>query len=241
MFKRAREEFVPYQEFLRRTRPRISRDAVTVHRDSGVYKRRRSGIRPRTVLRTGGLLPYPSNIERKFLDTAIVDDVSTTASITALNAMNSGTTASNRIGRRILMKSLQVRALIEREDPASTTAEHMRMMVVYDRQANGALPAITDILVTASVEALRNMANVGRFFVLFDEFIDVSTAAGGRSQQSFNKFVKFNLPVFYNAGIAGTVADIATGSLLMVYVGNRAAGVDDINVSMNCRLRFTDM
>lgn len=244
MYKRARSEFEDYRQFLRNTRPRISRSSVTVRRGElpGVYKRRRyPSIRPRSVLRSGGLLPYPSNVERKFLDTALTADATTTASINAVNVMVVGTGANTRIGRRILMKSLQIRCQIEREDPATTTAQHVRMMVVYDRQSNGAAPAVTDILDTSAVQSLRNMANVGRFFMLSDEFVEITAAQGGNQYFIYNKFLKFNLPVYYNAGNAGTIADVSTGGLFVIYLGSQAAGVDDINVTGSARLRFTDM
>lgn len=238
-----RREFPEYdRRFLKYIRTGAGRHGM---RRSAVprrfFKRNVAGLRPRALLRTGGLLPYPSNIERKFVDTALAADATTTASINIVNAMAPGTSASTRIGRRILMKSLQIRAQIEREDPATTTSQHVRMMIVYDRQSNATAPAITDIIDASNVQSLRNMANVGRFFMIADEFIEITAAQGGNQYFIYNKFVKFNLPVYYNAGTAGTVADIATGGLFVCYLGSQAAGVDDINVTGNCRLRFTDM
>lgn len=245
MYKRAREEFDEYRQFLRRTRPRIDRSTVTVHHGpiggSGIFKRRSAAIRPRAVLRTGGLLPNPTNVERKWKDTQVLDDATSTASITCLNLMTQGAGPSQRIGQRILVKSIQLRAHISREDVASTTTEVMRIMLYYDRQPNGALPAITDINVTNATASLRSMANTGRFFCLMDENVVISTANGGNSYEIFDKFIKCNLPVYYNAGNAGTIADLSTGSLLLIYVGDQAAGADDINVVANARLRYTDM
>lgn len=242
MYKRAREEFVPYQEFLRRTRPRIDRRTVSVYR-GGVSKRRYdpNAVRPRAVLRTGGLQLHATNVEKKFVDTATTTDVTTTAFIGAMNIMAQGTSASTRIGQRILCKSIELRGIFERENPATTTTEDFRIMVLYDRQANGALPAATDILVTAAPTAFRNMGSTERFYCLLDEHIDISTPEGGRATLPYHKFIKINLPTVFNASNAGTIADITSGSLILFYVGNNAAGADDINCLMNMRVRYTDM
>jgi len=210
---------------------------------AGFKQRRVHGIAPRALMRTGGLLPYPSNIERKFFDVALTDDATSTPSLNCVNAMVAGTSAVTRIGRRIVMKSLQIRGLIYRENAATTTNQFMRLVVVFDRQPNGSATVApwTDMYNTATPHTLKNMANAGRFFTLMDKNIDITAANGGNTEVSINEFIKFNLPVYYNAGVAGNVADISTGALLVCYVGSQAAGTDDINVELNCRLRYTDM
>jgi len=240
MYKRAREEFAGYQQFLRNTRPRIDRSTVTVRRGYGVSKRRGTAIRPRAVLYTGGLLPAPSNVERKFLDSAISDDATTTGAVNLLNGMAPGTTASTRIGQRILMKSIQARIYLRREDVTTATVQAVRVLLIYDRQTNGAAPAITDVLSAISMQSLRNMANVGRFFCLMDKTYTLD-GAGGQTVLFDERYMKINLPVFYNTGTAGTAADIQTGGLFLMHFGNAAAGVDDTDANINIRLRFTDM
>lgn len=216
-------------------------DAVArlINRKRSYYRRGRR-LAPRSLLRTGGLLPYPSNTEKKFADYAIADDATTTASITCVNALPTSTSASGKIGRRILMKSLQIRAHFEREDYNTATEKSIRLMVIYDRQANGTLPIMNDILTATTMVAMRNMSNVGRFYCLMDELYSVTSGNGGNPAQTVTKFLKFNLPVYYNGGTAGTIADIQTGSLLVIYFSDYAAGVDDVNCAMEVRLRFTD-
>lgn len=196
-------------------------------------------IRPRSLLRTGGLLPYPSNIEKKFLDSTFTTDGTSTAVIGIMNAMAPGTSASTRIGRRILMKAINLRLLLQREDASTATVQAVRFMIIYDRQTNGVAPAMTDILDTGTITSQHNMANVYRFFTIMDRTM-VLSGAGGNTINFSKKYKSINLPVVYNAGTAGTVADINTGGLFFCYVGNTAAGIDDTDVSASLRLRYTD-
>ena len=39
-------------------------------------------------------------------------------------------------------------------------------MIVYDKRPTGALPTVSDILVSASSSAMNNDANTGRFSIL---------------------------------------------------------------------------
>ena len=51
---------------------------------------------------------------------------------------------------------------------------------------------------------------------------------------------RLNHPVTFNAGDAGTVADITTGSLYFLVVGSEAAGATAGTVSGRVRVRFDD-
>ena len=52
---------------------------------------------------------------------------------------------ANRIGNKVIVKSVHARILISAA-PGAATQEVARVMLVYDRQPNGAFPAIGDIL-----------------------------------------------------------------------------------------------
>ena len=167
-------------------------------------RRAKRRVAPKALLRTGGLLPYPSNIERKFVDNSFTTDATTTAFVGLLNGMAPGTSASTRIGRRILMKSINLRFVLSREDQTSATQQWARFMVVYDRQTNAAAPATTDIIDAATVQAQRNMSNVLRFYMLYDQVFTFD-GSGGRAAEYFQKYIRINLPVSYNAGTAWIV------------------------------------
>nr|UOF79570.1 capsid protein [Cressdnaviricota sp.] len=246
MYKRAREEFDGYRQFLRRTQPRIDRSAVTVRRyTGGVSKHSNTAqIRPRGVLRTAGLPLYPSNVEKKFADVTSVADITATPTVLVLNGTSRGTNVNERIGYRILVKSIQLKATMVRENAATTTLQQVHLTIVYDRQTNGAAPAYADVWGgnTFPGTDLRNNVNMGRFFVIWDHVENIEGVNQGGSSSKFVEFFrKVNLPVYYNAGTAGDVTDIATGGLFLLIKGSTAAGADDVDTTISTRIRFTDM
>ena len=106
-----------------------------------------------------------SGIERKNIDDSSAKWASTSAgwSINCLNDVAQGTTAITRIGRKILMKSVLVQGLL-----ATNTGNSARVLIVYDRQPNGALPAATDVLTSNTIMAAQNLDNRDRFLILAD-------------------------------------------------------------------------
>nr|UOF80974.1 capsid protein [Cressdnaviricota sp.] len=201
-------------------------------------------VRPAALLRTGGLPAYPSNIERKFQDTTDVTDITSTATVILCNGLAQGTGINQRIGVRVLVKSIQLKINMVRENAATTTLQQVHHTLVYDRQTNGAAPTYADVWGgnTFPGTDLRNVANTGRFFVIWDNVENIEGVNMGGSSSKFVQFYrKVNLPVYYNAGNAGTVADIATGGIFLIAKGSTAAGADDVDTTTSIRLRYTDM
>lgn len=178
-------------------------------------------------------------VETKYHDASDTDDVTTTPTISLLNGLSPGSGMDNRIGRVITMKSLLLQARLNLESSALDQAG--RFLVVYDKQANGAAPGITDILVSSSVVSLKNLNNRNRFVILMDRTIDMNNLGGGLRSYSFKEYINLkNFTTVYNAGTDGTITDIVTGSLFMVYLGTVAAGTVDTDCLINQRLAFTD-
>lgn len=189
------------------------------------------------------LLPPPSRVEKKNIDRNGTTDASATESVNLLNGCVQGVTDSTRVGRRVLMKSVQVRARISRESASSSTIQQVRLAIVYDRQSNGAAPVFgTDVYSggVSNVTMLRNLANGGRFQVLADEVLTVGATSTDLQTGFWEKYIRLNHPVYYNAVNGGTVADIQTGGLFFCYIGNTAAGSDDVDVLWESRVRYTD-
>lgn len=199
-----------------------------------------------SVLRTGGFsFKSTGGKELNFVDSSITStDVSTTASLVLLNGMAQGTTASTRIGRRIQMKSIELKAWLT--PGATTTVAVARFALVLDKQANAAAPAFTDIYDSASPVALRNISNKARFWVLWDSGL-ISTCGNLTAGQitdsgmkTLEMYKRINIPVQYNAGTAGTVGDIQTNALYFVSIGSTAVGTADQTLIGNVRVRYDD-
>lgn len=220
-------------------------------------KRARMDTGPTSALappRTGGFysvdqraaLAAQGKIERKAIDVdraAYVGD--TTGSVTLLNGVATGTDFTNRIGRRILMKSLYVRGFVFPID--STVVDNLsRVIIVYDSQVNGAIPAITDILKEAFSESQINLNNRDRFHILADKTFQMGSVnntatqayQGSPTVHKFKIFKKLNLEVIFG-GTTNLVASIQTGALWMVTIGNVGANAGS-DITATSRVRFID-
>lgn len=167
---------------------------------------------PRPLLRVGGRMPA-GNHELKNIDVigSTITVASSSGLISLINGVAQGTTATTRLGRRIQMKSLFIRAEI-RMAPTTAGASPIRYLVIYDKQTNGTAPAATDVLTTDALYSPMNLSNSRRFVVIFDKVWPCLGTAGPQSI-TVEKYIKLNLPVEFNTGSAGTVGDIQTGSL----------------------------
>jgi len=223
----------------------------------------------RTKRHTGGaqsyvppsqtLLGRASAVEKKVSDTdTTVQDINTTGDFQLLCAPTPGSDMTNRIGRKIRIKSVYIRGDL-RQQAASALSVNVgsypllaRMIIFVDNQPNGAAPALTDILKEALSSSQLNLNNRDRFKVLCDKqwaldpYLNVDTAtqsrgAVGRCIQAIKVYKKLDIETIFNAGTAGTVADINTGALYMLWVGNNAASGNDGIATVSTRVRFSDM
>lgn len=192
-------------------------------------------VRKRRNPRTGRYL-VGSGPERKFVDTVLGNVTTSTLSIGTnsagdsgtptlvpgqlLNGLLQGTDSTTRIGRKIIMTSIQGRITLTCQNnaagaiPAGTLGGQVRLIVFMDNQTNGLIPALSDVMLNATnqfIQSPYNLNNRERFRVLYDKIRMIDP----QNQQScyFKLYKKLNAPVIFNAGNAGTVADIQTGSI----------------------------
>lgn len=127
-----------------------------------------------------------------------------------------GTGSSSRYGDKILAHSLQISLYVGANNP-------YRIVFVYDRQPNGALPSSPLPMLTVASDAFKDPDYRERFVILRDFWISNDSGSGTRSSDPRNNnfqrvLVKLrNLPSTFN-GNAGTIADCQTGSyFIMIY------------------------
>lgn len=173
-----------------------------------------------------------------------------------INVLINGPELYQRIGRKIYMKSLQIKGFIL--NAATSVQDTIRLMLVYDSQSNGAAPVIADILANMNGTpattgmSMVNLNNRQRFQILRDQHWTVpavtNTAGVLTNGPQFNDtmgrfeinwFVKLKgLETVYNNLNGGTIADLASGALYMAFVSN------DVDATWNfrgvSRLRYYD-
>jgi len=208
---------------------------------------RAKGPRPRgSTYPSPGTFGSRGNPELKVVDTALTTTIiPTAATITLLNGIATGTDYTNRIGRKILIKSILFRATLIPNTSSNTPAGDVtRHMLIYDSQSNGAAPAIGDILQNSSINDPMNLNNRDRFKVLVDKFITMGAAqyatgtltAGSPTAKQVSVYRKCNLEqIFNNTG--SSVTSIQTGALYYVVL----SGFNNQSTSLwTCRVRFID-
>lgn len=192
--------------------------------------------------------------------------LNSTGSICALNLIQVGSSMFNRIGRRIEMISIRFSALY---NPLSVTrvvpTDYGRIMIVYDRQTNGAYPALADILQdtdqtganTTSSKSGLNMNNRERFVTIMDKRLHLPqvTITGGAITAMFpsdtfefrvlsDEYRKLpKLTTHFKADSnPAVIGDISTGALYILSLSREAAGSEAFEIyDWNCRLKYIDV
>lgn len=184
--------------------------------------------------------------EKKFLDVSFTLSLPfgaatwvAPAAAQLLNGLTLGSTASQRIGRRVTFRSIYIRGKLV-FGAAVTNSCQARYLVVYDKQANAALPATTDILLNDDYLSPNNISNNNRFIIVADK-TTASVDAAQVKNISFKLYRKLMLETQFNAGNAGTIADITTGSLFIIGAQSGGAGAANPSMQFQVRLRYDDI
>lgn len=187
--------------------------------------------------------------------------------MTLLNQVSPGSGAWQRQGRLINMKSLYIRgAFFSSGSNITQDGLYARCIVFYDKQPNGAYPNQTDLLndqLNSAIDLTQNtplsginLNNRSRFEIIIDRewMLPSNSKSGsqpnnyagqivGMNDMRFTLFRKLNMrqTEFKGQATPATIADIATGSLCMLWIGGSDdAGNNSWNVQMACRLKYVD-
>lgn len=200
----------------------------------------------------------PNSVEKKVFDVVPATyNVNTTAVFTPLCLPILGSDMTNRIGRKICIKSIQIRgwivmanAKIQPPVVSEVAAQHARLILLWDTQPNGALPTTAQVLTTANSVAMLNLDNRDRFRVLADKnyYLDpfifdtaTSTSTAVNQIKQVKLFRKLNLETIFNGTNGGTIADIASGSLVAMWIGSDPGGLNGpVDFAGSYRVRFED-
>jgi len=211
----------------------------------------------RANLSLEGLRPGPQ--ELKFVSGMAYGYYSVGARYLLCNGLQMGSAMYERIGDTVRMRALDARVVVTPRIEAlaiPTRTSIFRMLIVYDKFANGTGMANMEYILDSSTEpkdglgysmALYNMTFRNRFDILYDE-----TQALGCSQQPtgaqpapllFNAKLALDLPVYYTGNDNGPGA-IGSGCLYVIVVSNfsdtEEARPYGPLVQMNSRMHFED-
>ncbi len=226
-YRRRKPFFKPYQRFGKRVSATSNRSAI------------------RKLQKT------LKQVELKFVDSAI-DATTILQSGVVFNQVfiiPEGDGQSDRHGRKIQLKSVAWRGTVTM--PAKTditkASDTLRLLIVKDKSANGALPLVTDVLQSGVYESFLNLENKSRFVILSDRYFPINSQGGVGdgvtnitipTEKFFNTFKKFDVPIEYNdTATSGVVSTINTNNIVIIAISRLAnAGLESC-----IRFRYTDM
>ncbi len=211
---------------------------------------RQPGARGASQFAARGVARAPAG-ELKFLDLDVNDGaVAAQGTIVSgsLPTIAQGVTESTRVGRKCTITSINCRYLFNLGlSSVLLSAETVRMILVLDKQCNGAAPAILDVLESDNFQSFNNLANKGRFRTLLDRTVDInpSAAAGDGTTNdtagnhvSGDFFIKCKIPIEYDTTAStGVVSTIRSNNLVFILLGENG-GV--VSFDSKWRLRYTD-
>lgn len=198
------------------------------------------------AMRTGGWSNPSKMGELKFVDvgtradtlTASVTTFTTPGAVFLLNGIVPGSGADQRIGRVVTGKSIYVRGVFSM-GATSTSGSPLRILIVYDKQANATAFNTTDLLKQDDFRSGNNLSNRDRFTVIAD-MITPYIGSGDKVQTNFEIYKKLNLETQFNAGTAGSIGDITSGSIYIMFAHFGIATAGPV-VNWWSRYRYRDV
>jgi len=160
--------------------------------------------------------------------------------ITEVNNLIQGATVANRIGNKIMMKSVDLKLGFH---ALAAFTGVLRIMLVYDRQPNGAFATLTDMLLSQPLGAAQafsgiNIANKSRFQMIRDQYLPIDPGAG--MAHVVHWYCKGRWETEYGAS-AGNIGDLRTGAMLVVAYIAITSGVGSVVLNNGqCRIRYFD-
>lgn len=251
--------FYPRPRQLVRVTPITSRNTADLQRAARMraLAMRKRGIRPFISMNR-----FPEIKALDYNNLATGDPLGITAVITPINLIAAGSSFYNRVGRRIEMKSITFKGVCAAIRTVANEAIG-RVVLVYDRQTNGALPAIADMFQTTIQDGTnttsgysginlnyRDRFQIIRDFLLYlpslTETAGVVTNPGHQDQMSSFPKICFHsklkgLDTTYRADSApAVIGDIATGGLYVVVFGSLASATTGWSLFWESRIRYGD-
>lgn len=183
------------------------------------------------------------NPEFKFVDVELNQSLATNGTITLLNGLQKGTGISNRIGRSIKIKSIDLKFRIFKNTANAISSETLRCMLVLDTEPKATQLNLSELLhnvnIVAQALSPRNLDNRKRLVILKNWVIPMGLVGSSAPTNVFRKHYKeTNYHTIYDASDAGNITDITSGALYFVSMTNQP--VNPATIVMYNRLRYLD-
>lgn len=199
-------------------------------------------------------------MELKFRNTEVTDDAFTTTwtamdpTGNCLTAIEQGSSEKQRSGRKAWLTSLQIRGEIHVPQSEGATNphehQHFRLILVLDRQTNGAALTATTVMEPVGANNLFSfpqLESTGRYKILWDRTFTINPwqmnegainlYARNGTKVLFKLFRSFNPPIpiqHTTSADPPTVGEVVDNSIHLMGLGTTTSGL----LSYHCRIRF---
>lgn len=175
--------------------------------------------------------------EKKLIDNDGSPASSNTVTITPISLIAQGDTANDREGSKVVLTSLQMKYSWKQNTNA--VASRCRVMLVLDKQVNGATFSAGDLLQSTAlgtgIVSPLNLDGAFRFKILYNKVHTLSSE--GSVVQYGEMFRKINIPARYT-GVPGNIANVLSSGLFLVHLSDETTQTPTI--SFFTRIRFID-
>lgn len=193
--------------------------------------------------------------EKKWLDTAAsATSIGTTGTIIAssLNLLSAGTGESQLVGRKMTIKTVQLKGNITVASASNATLSNLvediytDVYLLLDKQANGAAATIANVFQNTDIRTFKDLENSKRFSVLKkwqvrchrDVNHDGTSYFVGAVQEPMEElYHPCTIDIDYGATPSGVIGDVKSNNLFLAgFTSNGSATTIDYRV----RVRYLD-
>lgn len=163
-----------------------------------------------------------------------------------INIVPQGAASIERVGKKIMMQSVAVKAVLAAGSAATINA--WSIYLIYDKRPTGTLPSTSDVFLMLSgaysMLAMPNEDNAERFKIIrkWNGILTGNTTSPSTGVETalVDTVVPLRLPTVYKSLATGDIGDIEVGSLLVVGLGSNAAGAGAAIFNLSTRVKFVD-
>lgn len=147
--------------------------------------------------------------------------------------LGQGVTEQTRIGQVIRITSVQLKMLLA----AGSGGSFVRMIMFVDKEMDGVLPVVTDLLNTADIRSPYNTDNLGRFRIIEDK--TVSVVSGATTQlRPVNRYWRLGSKCQFAKVGDGSTADSLAGQPFLLLITD--VTTDSPNYGLVAQVNFQD-
>jgi len=175
------------------------------------------------------------HVEIKQITTGFSQGVLNTGHVYSLSNIDAGTEYSERIGRKVTARRIDLSGFLSGTDVTLTDSSIVRILIVRDNGFGSAAPTLADILQDSSAYGLQEQDPAKRrnWTIIHDQLLSVSS--GGPNVQVIRHTKDLKQEITYD-GTTGATGN--KGSLYAMLLSNRSS--DTPHVSLHARLWFED-